>query len=325
MSDDASMAARTPSHARLVERWLVDFFGERVTGESAALLRVAYGVLACWEAAAVWMNLGRYDAVDGLVPYDLVKNDPYAWMSLFSLAPGSPIVLYGHAIAFTIASALVLVGAMPRVMSLVLCYVSISLQFRNPFILNSGDRLFQITAGLMTLMPLGHRFSVDAWLRGARGLPAPPALSIYGQRLLQLEVAYVYLSSCIAKVMNPRWLHGIALRDVLASPVYAEWPRYFDFFPVVVALTWMTLAFELTFPLLVWFKRWRPWMILWGIAFHVGIDALMIIPVFSAMMIVCYAAFLSDEETRWLVDRGLRAIGRGVRARSERRDPGPGS
>ena len=50
------------------------------------------------------------------------------------------------------------------------------------------------------------------------------------------------------------------------------------------ALTYMTLAFELGFPLLIWFKKPRPWLILWGVAFHAGIDALMIIPMFSMVM-----------------------------------------
>ena len=98
-----------------------------------------------------------------------------------------------------------------------------------------------------------------------------------------------------------RWLSGIALRDVLSSPVFSEWPHYYDYFPIIVFLTWMTLLFEMAFPLLVWFKKLRPWMILWGIAFHVGIDALMVIPVFSAIMIVSYAVFLTDDEVKWLV------------------------
>jgi hypothetical protein len=299
-----------PSKTRLVERFVLDVFGARTTGETAALFRVCYGLLACWEALAVCLNLERYWAVDGLVPWDLVKHEPYAWMSFFALAPASKAVLYGHAVLLSIASVALLVGASPRLMALVVCVVSISLQQRNPYILNSGDRLFQISAGLAALMPLGHRFSVDAWLTRRRGRPGPAPMSTYGLRLLQLEIAYVYLSSCIAKLQNPRWVHGIALRDVLSSPVYAESPRYFDFFPVVAFLTWMTLVFELAFPLLVWLKRWRPWMIAWGIAFHLGIEAAMVIPVFSAMMIVSYAVFLTDDETRALVERLRRPFAR---------------
>lgn len=294
---------RVPSRLAILERMLVDFFGAPSSGESAALFRIVFGVLACWEAWAVWLNLDRYYSATGVVTYDVVKNDAYAWVSLFALAPSSDAMLYGHGIAFAAAAFLFLVGFRPRVMALVLCYVSASLQIRNPFVLNSGDRLFQIAAGLGALMPLGHTLSVDAWIRRVRGLPVAKPIAIYGQRLLQLEIAYVYLSSCIAKCMNPRWIHGIALRDVLSSPVYAEWPRYFDFFPVVVTLTWMTLVFELVFPLAVWWKRWRPWMILWGIGFHVGIDAMMVIPVFSAMMIVCYAAYLTDGEAAWVLSR----------------------
>ncbi len=299
-------APAVASPLRAAERFLVDFFGARVTGEAAALFRIAYGVLAVWESLAVWLNLERYFSSGAVIPFDLVKNDPYAWMGLFSLAPDSNALLYGHAIVFTVASVLLLLGVFPRIMALVVCYVNISLQFRNPYILNSGDRLFQIAAGLAVLMPLGRRWSVDAWARARLRKPRSPMMAVYGQRLLQLTVAYVYLSSCIAKLMNVRWLKGIALRDVLSSPVYSEWARYYDVFPIVFFLTWTTLVFELAFPLLVWWKKLRPWLILSGIAFHVGIDTLMVIPMFSAIMIVSYAVFLTDAEVKWLVGRIVR-------------------
>lgn len=57
--------------------------------------------------------------------------------------------------------------------------------------------------------------------------------------------------------------------------------------------------------MLVWFKKYRPWMLLAGIGFHIGIDIMMVIPIFSYAMIAAYPAFLNDGETRWLVDRLL--------------------
>jgi hypothetical protein len=73
----------------------------------------------------------------------------------------------------------------------------------------------------------------------------------------------------------------MALREVLASPVFAEFPTYVDSRPVLWALAYGTLLFELAFPLAIWWRRYRPWLIAAGVAFHVGIDLSMVIPIFS--------------------------------------------
>jgi len=118
---------------------------------------------------------------------------------------------------------------------------------------------------------------------------------MWGQRLIQIQIAYVYAASAFSKLHNSRWLQGRALRDVLASPVFAEWPTWLGFWPLVYAMTWGTLVFELGFPSLVWFRKLRPWLLLAGVGFHMGIDVLMIIPMFSYVMIVSYGAFLDDD------------------------------
>jgi hypothetical protein len=160
---------------------------------------------------------------------------------------------------------------------------------------NSGDRLFQILAIIAVFMPLDHHYSLTAWWRRWRGKSMPLA-RVYGARLLQLQIAYVYLSSCVAKLSNTRWRNGVALRDVLSSPVFSEWPSYVDSALIIGFLTYSTLAFELTFPFGIWWRRLRPFLLLWGIGFHVGIDVLMVIPMFSSVMIVSYPAFLSDDD-----------------------------
>lgn len=211
------------------ERMLLSFFATRTDGSSAALLRVMIGLLAAWQCGAVWLNLRRYWAHDGMIPYAMVEKDQFIWLSPFSWSPSSPTVLYGHAIVFTVATGLLLLGFRARIFALVVAYVHMSLQFRNPYILNSGDRLFMIVTVLSAFAPLSRKLSLDAWL--ARRSPGKPLLELpshWGQRILGLQIAYVYLNSAVAKLGNERWRNGLALRDVLASPVFAEWPSYID-------------------------------------------------------------------------------------------------
>lgn len=278
------------------ERLFLAFFAAPTNGASAAFVRVTVGLLACWQSVGVWLNLERFWGEDGLIPYGIVANDKYQFLAPFFWFPESKGVLYAHGVGFAAASVALLIGFYPRFFTLLLAYIHLSLQFRNPFILNSGDRLFMIVAALCVAVPLGHRFSVDAWIRKLRKKPAPPTPNVWGLRLLQIQLAYVYLNSTLAKLGNTRWRTGMALRDVLASPVFAEWPTYVDFTPAIWFLTYSTLVFELAFPLFIWFRRPRPWLLLYGVLFHVGIDSMMLIPIFSYIMIATYPACLDDAD-----------------------------
>ncbi|MFO0551254.1 MAG: HTTM domain-containing protein [Polyangiaceae bacterium] len=314
-------APSPPTLRDRLEAAYLAFLARPTDGSAASLFRLTFGALAVWQAVGVLINLRRFWGRDALIPFEVVSHDPFIWLSPFAWAPNSAVVLYGHAAAVAISAVAFFVGFRPRPFALLLAAAIASLQFRNPFILNSGDRLFMIVAALSAAAPLSRRFSVDAWLalRAPETKPAPIA-TVWGQRLVGMQVAYVYLSSAVAKLGNPRWQQGRALRDVLASPVYAEWPRYVDSRVLIAVMTYGTLVFELLFPGLVWFKRFRPYLIAAGVVFHLGIDVTMIIPIFSWIMIASYPIYLGDDEVAWLLGRLPF-----VRGRSARRDPDPGS
>lgn len=313
------------ARAERLERHFLSFFATETDGTAAALFRVTLGLLAVWQAVGVWLNLRRFWGDDGLVPFSIVAKNEWIWLSPFARAPASDAVLYGHAVVFTVASAALLLGVFPRIAALVVAFVHLSFQLRNPFILNSGDRLFMIVAALAVAVPLGHRFSVHSLVRRLRGLAPPAPATVWGMRFIQLQLAYVYLNSTIAKLGNTRWRTGMALRDVLASPVFAEWPSYIDGTPFIWFLTYSTLVFELAFPLFIWFRRIRWFLILWGIGFHMGIDVLMVIPIFSYIMIASYPACLSDDELKDWAAWVRRKLGREAAPTHEgtREDAGP--
>jgi hypothetical protein len=283
------------------EAW--QFFAAPTNGASAALFRLLYGTLAVWTAIGVGLNLRRYYGADGMIPWDVVAGWKWASFSLFAIDPDSELILSLHFWAFLVAAVLFLVGFAARPAAFVIYAVNVSLEHRNPFIINSGDRLFLILAFYAMFMPLTHRWSLSSLWRKWRSLPPLPPMPVWGLRLVALQISYVYLSTAFSKLRHVRWLEGRALRDVLASPLYAEWPTHVDFWPIIYALTWGTIVFELLFPVLAWFRKYRPVMIASGVMFHTGIDLLMTIPMFSAVMMVTYACYLSDDETERLVRR----------------------
>lgn len=274
------------------------FFAERTDGFAAALFRILYGSLAVWTAIGVGLNLDRYYGPDGMIPWSIVADWRWSGFSLFAIDPTSELILGLHFWLFLLASLLFLFGLFARPAAFVIFALSVSMEHRNPFIVNSGDRLFLILAFYAMLMPLSHQWSVASWWRRLKGRPAPAAAAIWGLRLVGLQISYVYFSTGFSKLRQERWIEGRALRDVLASPLYGEWPAYIDFWPFIYALTWGTIVFELLFPALVWLKRYRPYCIAAGVAFHAGIDLLMTIPMFSAVMIVSYACYMTDGEAK---------------------------
>jgi len=279
-------------------RAAIEWWRHPTRGSTAALFRIAFGLMSIWTAIGVGLNLDRYYADDGMIPWHVVGRGKYAGYSLFSIASDSEALLRGHFVLFLIASILLTVGFYARPAAVLIFIINLSLAHRNNLIVNSGDRLFLMSAVYAACMPLSQRWSLEAlW----RKRPGPATQSGWGLRLVQLQIAYIYLSAAFSKLGQPRWLNGHAMRDVLSSPLYAEWPTYVDFWPLIYALTWGTLVFELVFPLGIWFKRYRPWLIAAGIGFHVGIDITMCIPMFSWMMMLSYLAYLTDDESEALV------------------------
>ncbi len=189
-----------------------------------------------------------------------------------------------------------------------LIYVTnVGLQHRNPYVLNNGDRLFVIPAALAVFLPWGARYSVDAWRRARKGAPGAAGRRLgpapdRASGLLHLPL------SCFAKLRYAEWRDGTAVRSVLSSPVFSEWPMRVDFMPLVQFLTWSTLAFEFLSPILVFYPRFRPYLLVAGLLFHAGIEITMTIPMFSAVMVATYACFLSDQEADALVMRAKRSV-----------------
>jgi uncharacterized membrane protein YphA (DoxX/SURF4 family) len=309
------------------QRDILHFFGAPTRGAAVALFRIAYGTLAVWTALHHLLNTDRYFGPRGMIPSELAC--PMAWTDLtpFCWLPDATWIAWAHTILFLLASLALLAGLAPRWAALVIYLVNLSLQHRNPFIVNGGDRLFLVLAAFCVFLPLHGRISLPPkWEGSAKGgeNPLPPKGGGSGRgapthtkwvlRLVQIQIAYVYLESAAKKLTEPRWQEGRALYDVLASPLFAEWPTWIDSRIVVAALTWGTLVFELGFPFVV-FSPYRLWAIAAGILFHLGIHVLMVLPMFSAVMIVSYALFLEDED----VDRLLARL----RWRGASTQPGP--
>jgi hypothetical protein len=282
-------------------------------GSAASLFRLAYGATGVWMAIGVLVNVERYYTDRGVVPWEVVGNDPLQRFSLLSLAPHSDLLPWLLAVAFLLAACGLTIGLAPRLCALVIFAVNVSLQHRNPFIYNAGDRIFLILSLLAAFLPLGARWSVEAWRRARRGKSAP-LRPIWFQRLVSLQIAYVYLNAYSGKITQAAWRNGTAVGEILSSEALTTVSTNVGLLGPL--LTWSTLAFELCFPVLVWSRAHRLYLLAFGILFHLGIQVMMAIPGFGLVMVASYACFLSDDEAERLLSALLTPRQQWQRARS---------
>lgn len=295
--------AQEPDDIDLTPRGALRFFMTETEGYPAALLRILMGLFAIWKGYAAWINLDRYFTEDGILPWRHVQNSEHQIFSILALSPESRSFVQAVIVAHLCAGLTLLIGLWPRISALVVYLCAVALMHRNPFIDNRGDHLFVLVVGLCSLMPIGRVWSVHAWLAARRGL-TPPLKSMWCQRLLALQVSYIYLYAFGVKFRASGWHDGSAIFHTFASPGLVEWPMEIHSKVLLLALSWFTILTEMLFPILVWNRALRPYCIVVGILFHAGIEITMRVPVFSTLMMITYASYLTDEEIkaffRWI-------------------------
>ena len=122
-------------------------------------------------------------------------------------------------------------------------------------------------------------------------------------RMIQVQVCVIYAYSGFEKLKGNSWWDGTALWTVFANGqmVIADltWLRHFPW--IIVALTFSTILFEIYFPILVWVRRLRPYLLVLGLFFHLGIGVSMALMNFTLIMVSPYLLFAEETWLRQLL------------------------
>lgn len=122
------------------------------------------------------------------------------------------VLLFGLAGVFAL---LLIAGYRTRLVGLVSLVFLVSIQARNPAVLNGGDRLFRVLLLVALVTPLGERWSVDALRRGS----ARESVASFGTAALLIQPVVVFISNAILKHQGETWYAGDALEIALANDV----------------------------------------------------------------------------------------------------------
>ena len=83
---------------------------------------------------------------------------------------------------------------------------------------------------------------------------------------------------------------------------------------LLIPMAWTTVVFEAGFPLLIWWRRTNPWLLLVGVLMHLGIRVLMNVGPFSYVALAAYPALLRPDVAHTLYTRWERRFRIGDRA-----------
>ena len=277
------------------------FLFESCDPRIASLLRIGYGILLI-VYVLVWMLDGPlWFSDEGVLRTSTVRQlNEHSSIFSIALTKVTPLavriclaVLFGQAVLLTL-------GCWSRLQAGCVFIWLAAFQDRNPMIVDGEDTVFRWFAFLMIFLPLDHVWSLARRITGKLSLAT--CEHAWGLRLIQIQIAAIYLSSVACKLCGETWRDGTALFFV------ARLDDYFGRFWVpdalfetswsVQTMTWSVLAIELLVPLTIWFPRCRMPALLSALVMHLAIEYSMNLFLFQWIMILGLMSFVKLPQAK---------------------------
>ena len=121
---------------------------------------------------------------------------------------------------------------------------------------------------------------------------------------MQCHLCVIYLFAGLSKLQGLTWWNGFAFWGGIANQEYqtldltwlADWPL------VINVLTHLTVAFELSYCVLIWNRWTRPLVLLVAVFLHLGIVFALGMPTFGLAMLIANVAFIRPSFLRTLIE-----------------------
>lgn len=284
-----------------------ELFG--IDPRSLALFRISTALLIIADLINRARDLRAHYSDWGILPRGpLIENfarDPYISLHLMNGTTAFQAVLF--IIAGLVAVGL-LIGYRTRLMTFLSWFLLISLQSRNPMVLQAGDVVLRMYLFWALFLPLGASYSVDSALNNGSE-PIPKRILSAASIALLLQVFMIYFFTALLKAHPRWWVEGSAIYyalsiDQLTTGIGHWLLQYPGFLRVltfaVIYLEWFGpfLAF---FP--IWTGRLRTVIVLLFIGMHLSFILFMKLGLFPYISIVGWFVFLPSGFWEGLLQR----------------------
>lgn len=268
-----------------------------------ALARMAIGVLILVDLLIRCQDIGAFYLPDGITPVGAMPASPNSFKHL---------ELYRHVESWWGVAGLMLlaaafavsltVGFYSRTSGLISWYLLASIQNRNLYVNDGGDLTLKIFLFIGLFLPLGARWSVDAW-RNPQWRRLPNEYLSPATVTMVLQFCVMYFTAGVLK-SDPVWRQTgdaiwLTLNIDQFSTGFAR--SLLEHTTLLRALTFSVLAIEMTTPLLLLCPLWNQWtrslslILLAGL--HLGIASCMHLGLF---MPICLGVLIFLWPTPWM-------------------------
>jgi len=286
---------------RIANQWQ-KFWFEDVPPDLYALLRIVFGVLGLISVLEL-TPVSMFWAVDGIAPLPGSGLGVRSFLMDHGL---SGMAGWAYFLGSVVAFSLMTIGFMTRFAVWACLIASAFLWSWNHLPLSSANQVLISMLFCLVWADCSGEPSIDAVVRRRRGVSSGiHAQQIWPLRLMRFQVCLVYFNSGVSKFAYPVWRDGAAVHYAVNLNIFHRFP-----WPLPPSLDWattiatyVTLFWEITFPLLMLNRRTQRFALLLGIALHAGMWSTLELGPFSFMMIASYLSFVDPakfSKSHWL-------------------------
>jgi hypothetical protein len=276
--------------SQMSKKWETFWF-EDVPPDLYALLRIVFGFLGLICVLEL-TPVSMFWAIDGIAP---IPGSGLGIRSFLMDHGLGGVAGWAYFLGSVLMFSLMTVGFMTRFVVWCSFIAAAFLWSWNHLPLSSAYQVLVSLLFCLVWADCSGEPSIDALVRRRRGLePVANAQPIWPLRLMRFQVCLIYFNSGISKFAYPVWRDGAAVHYSVDLNIFHRlpWPLPPSIDWVTTLATYVTLLWEITFPLMMFNRITKRIALAVGIALHLGMWSTLELGPFSFVMIGSYLAFL---------------------------------
>ena len=278
------------------ENFLFGMFPAAENGYYMSFFRIAIGLVAIIDAVSLIPDLELFFSKDKIIiPQELayMSSDYVDFLNFFYnlfLKFGLVDFFYSYSIyIYLLFLSFMVIGFKTKVFAFLSLFFQI-LIFKSFDIFNYGfDNFLTMSLFYCLVFPVGKIYSVDNYY-----FKIKTQLKFPFRRFLQFHLCIVYMTSGVAKCLDPNWLDGNAIFRATRS-IFRD---IIDIPPLIFMIASLSVLFlELFYPF-IFFNKLRKYFLFGIVAMHLGIAVVLELYSFALIMIIWnLAAFHTFKTT----------------------------
>lgn len=288
----------------LITKWKTFWF-EPISPYPLSIFRIAFGFIMLVNLLGQYLPFYSYFyGPDSLISINSIYAYKWQLLPVFDLMaflPQQNSFFLGFLFLTIIFCVFLMVGFATRISTIALFLCVLSLNNHSPFVIHAGDNYARLILLFLVFSPTNKVLSIDSYLKG--GNVKNILIEPLSQRLIQIQLCFIYLINWLSKMDSQIWVDGQAVYYATRLQQYFRfpYPQFLDNVVAVNLLTWSTLLVEFALIFLLWPKKTRYVMILIGVIFHLSLDLFFNLGVFEWFFIVSFLLFVEPQKYKeWL-------------------------